>query len=586
MASLAVSFLLGLHLILFVTEVTFAVPCFVVMPNLRRSCRCTVYVEKVGTAMKRLWSVSCVGLGLQNISATLSPDVAYLDYTFNNISNIPVTVMENYTQLQQLLLRRNGVRKIEPGTFKKQIRLRELMLNHNKLTSIEAGTFKGLRSLETLDLKFNSIENIKDGAFTDCSALQELDLSDNAISDLPTGVFGDLKALKTLILRSNTIKSLTAGLLNGLGVLKSLDMNANIIDTVEPVAYQESPVLKELYLNDNRLDFSIDAESLEALYNFKYLKALGLGGNEVPFIKSSAVFESLKYEDLNISHSSVSVIHNGSLNRLRYLKTLHLYNNPLICDCKMSWINSWLDKVKNSLTLVKPLITSCLLPQTLNGSTIASLEKEDFVCSCESCTNDFSMCLASPGSNAAKCSCNNSWTGLSCNQVCTAFVASYELCSATDQGCFCSQPNSFLQTCPQNSHWKMNNCICDRGFSGKACEEVNECELKYGRKGCDENARCIDTVGSYRCICKSGYNGNGTSCKAIRKGLTRGQIITIGASSACVLVIIILVLVFCCWRMRRKRRKKKEAPETQLQLKTCSAMDDTDNANYEGQLKP
>ncbi len=40
--------------------------------------------------------------------------------------------------------------------------------------------------------------------------------------------------------------------------------------------------------------------------------------------------------------------------------------------------------------------------------------------------------------------------------------------------------------------------------------DVNECSL--GAYSCDSNADCINAVGSYSCRCRSGYDGNGTSC--------------------------------------------------------------------------
>ncbi len=39
---------------------------------------------------------------------------------------------------------------------------------------------------------------------------------------------------------------------------------------------------------------------------------------------------------------------------------------------------------------------------------------------------------------------------------------------------------------------------------------VNECRL--GIDNCHENARCLDTYESFRCICKNGYAGSGVQC--------------------------------------------------------------------------
>lgn len=42
--------------------------------------------------------------------------------------------------------------------------------------------------------------------------------------------------------------------------------------------------------------------------------------------------------------------------------------------------------------------------------------------------------------------------------------------------------------------------------------DVNECELF---SVCDVNARCINTMGSYQCLCNSGFQGNGFICKGM-----------------------------------------------------------------------
>ena len=43
------------------------------------------------------------------------------------------------------------------------------------------------------------------------------------------------------------------------------------------------------------------------------------------------------------------------------------------------------------------------------------------------------------------------------------------------------------------------------------CKDIDECSV--GVAECDVNSDCIDTVGSYRCLCRPGYNGDGrTRC--------------------------------------------------------------------------
>ena len=40
--------------------------------------------------------------------------------------------------------------------------------------------------------------------------------------------------------------------------------------------------------------------------------------------------------------------------------------------------------------------------------------------------------------------------------------------------------------------------------------DVDECE--EGLAPCDANGHCMNTKGSYLCLCNPGYEGNGTTC--------------------------------------------------------------------------
>ncbi|KAK2856554.1 hypothetical protein Q5P01_005289 [Channa striata] len=57
-------------------------------------------------------------------------------------------------------------------------------------------------------------------------------------------------------------------------------------------------------------------------------------------------------------------------------------------------------------------------------------------------------------------------------------------------------------------------CVCDLGFTlagdARSCEDLNECTDKRQCPG--DNFMCVNTVGSFRCVCKDGFHMSGRRC--------------------------------------------------------------------------
>ena len=95
-------------------------------------------------------------------------------------------------------------------------------------------------------------------------------------------------------------------------------------------------------------------------------------------------------------------------------------------------------------------------------------------------------------------------------------VARYALTSTVDAD-QTSSPCHELN-CDKNSFCVLNpdqsaRCECKKGFTqfgANSCADINECST--GLNDCSENAECINSEGTYTCLCLRGYLGNGTYC--------------------------------------------------------------------------
>ncbi|XP_043943101.1 protein kinase C-binding protein NELL2 [Protopterus annectens] len=138
---------------------------------------------------------------------------------------------------------------------------------------------------------------------------------------------------------------------------------------------------------------------------------------------------------------------------------------------------------------------------TLSNSCCKICQGHDFCAEGHSCMEN-SICKNLE--DKAVCSCRDGFRPLRGDQ---AYCEDIDECAEGHRYChdntMCvNTPGSFM-------------CICKLGYiriDDYSCTEHDECCT--GQHNCDENAVCLNTVGGHNCVCKPGYSGNGTICKA------------------------------------------------------------------------
>uniref|UniRef100_T1H421 LRRCT domain-containing protein n=1 Tax=Megaselia scalaris TaxID=36166 RepID=T1H421_MEGSC len=81
-------------------------------------------------------------------------------------------------------------------------------------------------------------------------------------------------------------------------------------------------------------------------------------------------------EILTLNNNNLTTMPHNVFNGLGRLRALRLSENPLACDCHLSWLSRFLRNTPRSAQHTK-----CQSPSQLKGQNVAELHDADFKCS-------------------------------------------------------------------------------------------------------------------------------------------------------------------------------------------------------------
>ena len=143
---------------------------------------------------------------LQSFNALVQLHILDSSFEVGNLNN---QMFSHLTALQILVICRNGIQYIKPGTFKRLIRIQHFDITGNRIKSLTNYNFKGLQLIGILDLSHQLLRRLEDDTFVGLRSLRYLNLSSNLIETFTSRCFGALAHVNLIDLTNNSFTYLS-----------------------------------------------------------------------------------------------------------------------------------------------------------------------------------------------------------------------------------------------------------------------------------------------------------------------------------------------------------------------------------------
>lgn len=392
-------------------------------PRCPRQCNCSYSL--LPTFFKRLYTVDCTGAGLSNLPADMPNTTEALLFSHNrmlNLSSLPpllslrlldlsynqIRILDNHwvfehmEQLRELNLQGNDLKLLQHGSFSGLKNLDVLDLSRNAITTIELHAFGGLNHLSVLRLGYNQLFELKRPWLLSMTSLNELYVPGNHIARIEENTFDKLTSLLHLDISNNALRKIAENGFNGLGLVKVLNMSDNDIVFIPTAELQRLSSLDILLLDGNKVesleegDFEnilVSSLSLSflprlktvkrgAFSNMTRLRTLQLHDNPNLIFIHPLAFQNVPLLHRLFLHNNQLIALSSTIrDNVPSLDELHLYHNPLHCDCNIFWlkrdiVDATSEGNASTMYIKEPDRLLCNTPSLNNKTLLANISDE------------------------------------------------------------------------------------------------------------------------------------------------------------------------------------------------------------------
>ncbi|CAK1549694.1 unnamed protein product [Leptosia nina] len=267
-------------------------------------------------------------------------DVEVLNISSNNLYELPNT-LNMLSNLRVLDVSFNNLKHFDGNVINNIHTLKEIKMPGNKILELRTASFENLSSLETIDLHNNQIEIIHPRAIVNLPNLTSIFLSRNHIIDLPDRAFANLLKLRILELQGNRLQFVSMRAFENMPLVQYLNVSNNHLTNLENSGIRTLTSLEVLDLGFNKLTM-ITKESFQ---HMEWLVELNLDSNHICSINGHPFDFMPRLKILSLRNNKLTSIAENNFLKLRHnIAIFDINGNPIICNCAMIWLKSWLSE--------------------------------------------------------------------------------------------------------------------------------------------------------------------------------------------------------------------------------------------------